>query len=207
MKLLVAEDDVLFQRVLVQMLPAEFEITLACNGDEAWETLQRPDAPQLAILDWVMPGLNGPEICRKVRDCERLKSMYLIIVTSKNSEADIVSGLRAGADDYITKPPVPAELRARVRVGERVLRLQQAVAAQSMIGGRWLAEESLAREPRRQNRRGTAETNGEVVPSPARFLSPESHAEIELYPVSCGDATILRNGMGLHSLENVHLKR
>jgi DNA-binding response OmpR family regulator len=205
MKLLVAEDDVLFQRVLAQILPEEFEVTLACNGNEAWEILQQPDAPQLAILDWVMPGLNGPEICRKVRAREELKSMYLIIVTSKNSEADIVSGLRAGADDYITKPPVPAELRARVRVGERVLRLQQAVAAQSMSGRRWLTEESLGREQQRQKRRKTIETNREAERSPSRFISPAPHAEIELYPVACGEETILRDG--LHSLEDVHLKR
>jgi DNA-binding response OmpR family regulator len=130
MQLLIAEDDVLFQRMLVQVLSPDYEIVLASNGDEAWEIVQGPDAPRLAILDWVMPGLSGPEICRRIRACDHLKSMYLLLITSKNSEADIVAGLRAGADDYITKPPIAAELRARVRVGERVLTLQDAVAVE-----------------------------------------------------------------------------
>ncbi len=145
MKVLVAEDDVLFQRLLAQLLGPDYEIVLACTGSEAWEILQRPDAPRLAILDWVMPGLTGPEICRKVRANERLRSMYLLIVTSKNSEADIVAGLRAGADDYITKPPIAAELRARIRVGERVLSLQRAVEAQALSTQSVFAGDALRR--------------------------------------------------------------
>jgi len=148
MKLLIAEDDVLFQRVLAQTLAPRYEIVLARTGSEAWEILQRPDAPKLAVLDWVMPGLTGPEICRKVRADERLRSMYLIIVTSKNNEADIVAGLRAGADDYITKPPVNAELLARIRVGERVLHLQQAVEAQNAASHSAFAGDALIRNSR-----------------------------------------------------------
>jgi len=135
MKILIAEDDDFFQKVLEQVLGPGHEIVVAHDGNEAWEILQKPDAPRLAILDWVMPGLSGPQVCRRVRGCAALSSMYLIILTSKNSEADIVSGLRAGADDYITKPPLPAELQARVRVGERVLELQAAVEAHS-VGAR-----------------------------------------------------------------------
>ena len=108
--------------------------------------LQRPDAPRLAILDWVMPGLNGPEVCRKVRACSALSSLYLIILTAKNSEADIVSGLRAGADDYITKPPLAAGLRARVRVGQRVLELQDAVNAQALVRGQYSKPERTLRD-------------------------------------------------------------
>ena len=136
MKLLIAEDDEFFQRVLQQILGLDHEITVAPNGDEAWAALQGPDAPRLAILDWVMPGLSGPQVCRKVRACPALASMYLIILTAKNNEADIVSGLRAGADDYITKPPLAAELRARVRVGERVVELQAALEQQSCTSHR-----------------------------------------------------------------------
>jgi DNA-binding response OmpR family regulator len=153
MKLLVAEDDVFFQRLLAELLGPEHEIVLACTGDEAWEILQRPDAPQLAILDWVMPGLTGPEICRKVRADERLHSMYLLILTSKNSEADIVAGLRAGADDYITKPPIAAELRARVRVGERVLSLQRAVETQALSNPPVFAGSALRRTSRAEGRK------------------------------------------------------
>ena len=143
MRLLIAEDDVFFQKLLQQILLPDHEVVVAYDGNEAWEKLQSPDAPQLAILDWVMPGLSGPQVCRRVRACAALSSMYLIILTAKNNEADIVSGLRAGADDYITKPPIPAELRARVRVGERILALQDAVEAQSLLATQALRGENL----------------------------------------------------------------
>jgi CheY-like chemotaxis protein len=143
MRLLIAEDDVFFQKLLQQILLPNHEIVVAYDGNEAWEKLQSPDAPQLAILDWVMPGLSGPQVCRRVRACAALSSMYLIILTAKNNEADIVSGLRAGADDYITKPPIPAELRARVKVGERILALQDAVEAQSLLANQALRGENL----------------------------------------------------------------
>jgi phosphoserine phosphatase RsbU/P len=131
MRLLIAEDDMLFVKVLGQVLAPEHEVIVTRNGNEAWSVLQSPDAPRLAILDWVMPGLSGPEICRKVRACAPLASMYLMLLTAKNNATDIVSGLKAGADDYITKPPVPEELRARLAIGERVLGLQDAVRTQS----------------------------------------------------------------------------
>jgi phosphoserine phosphatase RsbU/P len=145
MRLLIAEDDVLFQKLLQQILAPDHEVIVARDGNEAWEKLRCPDAPALAILDWVMPGLSGPQVCRKVRACSTLSSKYLIILTTKNSEADIVAGLRSGADDYITKPPVPAELRARVRVGERILALQQSVEAQSMLANQASGRENLLR--------------------------------------------------------------
>jgi DNA-binding response OmpR family regulator len=147
MKLLIAEDDDFFQKILQQVLGTDHEIITAKNGDEAWAVLQGSDAPQLAILDWVMPGLSGPQVCRNVRACPALSSMYLIILTAKNDEADIVSGLRAGADDYITKPPLPAELRARVRVGERVLELQAALEAQSARAQRGLGPANCGSDP------------------------------------------------------------
>lgn len=131
MKILVAEDNGLFQKVLQQVLGHDYELVMANDGNQAWEELQLSDAPRFAILDWIMPGLTGPQICRKVRACATLSSMYLIILTAKNSESDIVAGLRSGADDYLTKPPVPAELRARVKVGERILALQEALQIQS----------------------------------------------------------------------------
>lgn len=124
MKVLVAEDDVFFRRLLEGILASDYEIVLAQDGVEAWAALQPADAPRLAILDWVMPGMSGPQVCRKVRQSPSLSSMYLMILTAKNSSPDVVSGLRAGADDYVTKPFEPEELRARVRVGERILRLQ-----------------------------------------------------------------------------------
>lgn len=118
MKVLVAEDDVFFRRLLEGILAPNYEIVLAPDGTEAWSALQRADAPRLAVLDWVMPGMSGPQVCRKVRQSPALSSMYLMILTAKNSSPDVVSGLRAGADDYVTKPFEPEELRARVKVGD-----------------------------------------------------------------------------------------
>lgn len=126
-KLLIADDDVFFQNLIESLLAPDYDLVIVQDGMEAWHEMQRPGAPRLAILDWVMPGFSGPQICRKVRASENLSSTYLILLTARNNEGDIVSGLRAGADDYITKPPLPAELRARIKMGERVLALQDAV--------------------------------------------------------------------------------
>jgi sigma-B regulation protein RsbU (phosphoserine phosphatase) len=141
MKLLIAEDDVLFRRLLQQTLAPYHDVITTQDGSEAWAILQQPDAPQLAILDWVMPGMSGPQVCRRVRQLARLNSMYLIILTAKNTVADVVSGLRAGADDYVTKPFRPEELRARVDLGERIMGLKHSIAERSGE-----ANESLARE-------------------------------------------------------------
>jgi DNA-binding response OmpR family regulator len=129
-RLLVAEDDAFFRKMLQQVLASEYDLELVENGDAAWQALQGEMAPKLAILDWVMPGWTGPQICRKVRADARLRNTYLVLLTAKNSIADIVAGLRAGADDYVTKPFDPEELRARIRVGQRLMRLQCAVDAQ-----------------------------------------------------------------------------
>jgi DNA-binding response OmpR family regulator len=130
MKLLIAEDDAFFRKLLEQMLAADYELVLAENGEKAWAELQKKDAPRLAILDWVMPGMTGPQVCREVRQSPRLSSMYLIILTAKNSVADVASGLRAGADDYVTKPFEPHVLRARVKMGERIASLQELLNTQ-----------------------------------------------------------------------------
>lgn len=130
MKLLIAEDDVFFRKLLQKVLSQDHECVAVEDGNEAWAALQQSGAPRLAILDWVMPGVSGPDLCRRIRQTKALSSMYLILLTAKNSGADIVAGLRAGADDYVTKPFVPEELRARVKVGENILSLQDALAAQ-----------------------------------------------------------------------------
>jgi sigma-B regulation protein RsbU (phosphoserine phosphatase) len=126
MRLLIAEDNSFFVNMLRRFLSPEYEIITANDGAEAWNLLQGSDAPRLALVDWVMPGFSGPELCRKVRACPRLSSMYLILFTARNSVADVVSGFRAGADDYITKPFQPEELLVRVKLGKFVLDLQAA---------------------------------------------------------------------------------
>jgi DNA-binding response OmpR family regulator len=146
MKLLIAEDDIFFRRLLKQTLAPDYDVILAQDGNEAWATLQQPDAPRLAILDWVMPGLSGPQVCRRVRQCSHLDSMYLVILTAKNSIADVVSGLRAGADDYVTKPFSPEELRARVKIGERILDLKDSLAERSIEADEASERETLLQQ-------------------------------------------------------------
>ena len=98
------------------------------DGAQAWDHLRVATAPTLAILDWMMPQMDGPEVCRRVRAELPLANMYLLLVTARESRGDVIAGLDAGADDYIIKPFDPDELRARVAVGVRVLGLQQKLA-------------------------------------------------------------------------------
>ena len=129
MKILIAEDDAVTRRLLEASLSRwGYEVVVAADGGEAWERLQAPDPPQLIILDWCMPQIEGVQVCRQARQRPSLRSAYFILLTSRGAKMDIVRGLEAGADDYITKPFHPDELRARVQVGCRVLRLQQALA-------------------------------------------------------------------------------
>lgn len=129
MKVLIAEDDPVSRRLLqAALVKWGYEVTVTGNGKEAWEALQTPDAPSLLVLDWLMPEMDGVEVCREARKTEVLKSSYIILLTSRGSKEDIVQGLEAGADDYVTKPFDHGELRARVQVGSRVVRLQSALA-------------------------------------------------------------------------------
>jgi phosphoserine phosphatase RsbU/P len=130
MRVLIAEDDALSRRVLEDTITkAGYELVVTTDGREAWEALQREDAPPLAILDWMMPGMDGVQICRKVRESAAPVPTYLILVTTRERKEDIVAGLDAGANDYVTKPFDRAELLARVGVGVRVVELQQSLAA------------------------------------------------------------------------------
>ncbi|MCZ6917977.1 MAG: response regulator transcription factor [Gemmatimonadetes bacterium] len=126
MRVLIAEDDAVSSKLL-QTLLAEwnYEVIVTENGEDAWEVLKQDDGPSLAILDWLMPGLDGPQVCRKVRGNQLNRMMYLILLTRLGKKDYIVKGLEAGADDYLAKPFHPAELRARVQSGERVVRLER----------------------------------------------------------------------------------
>jgi DNA-binding response OmpR family regulator len=130
MQILIADDDRLSAQVLARTLtPDKFEVTTACDGMEALEILRRPNAPSLAILDWMMPKLDGPDVCRLVRSDASGARRYLILLTSRDAREDVVAGLEAGADDYLVKPCHQGELLARVSVGARVLALQEGLAA------------------------------------------------------------------------------
>ncbi|MGH9319172.1 MAG: response regulator [Vicinamibacteria bacterium] len=128
MRVLIAEDETTSRRLLESSLARfGYEVVAVANGDAAWEMLLGDDPPRLAILDWMMPGKDGLDICRQLRS-EGRPYVYLLLVTTKNRTEDIVSGLSAGADDYLTKPYDPQELRCRIKTGERFLRLERALA-------------------------------------------------------------------------------
>jgi sigma-B regulation protein RsbU (phosphoserine phosphatase) len=128
-RILIAEDDRISRRMLKNILVDwGFDVVAACDGLEAWQILQSKDAPRLAILDWLMPGMDGLEICRQARALAKHDPLYLILLTVKTKREDIVTGLRSGADDYMTKPFDLAELEARLQVAKRILDLQSDLA-------------------------------------------------------------------------------
>ena len=129
MKILVAEDQSVSRHILAANLRKwGYQVTAVEDGTQAWEALQAEDAPQLVILDWLMPGMDGIEICRQIRRSPQTRPNYLILLTARRGQEDKIRGLQSGADDYITKPFNREELRARVQVGIRVLELQGALA-------------------------------------------------------------------------------
>lgn len=129
MKILVAEDQVVSRHLLAASLRKwGYDVIAVENGNRAWEALQANDAPPLALLDWLMPGMDGIEICRQIRKNSQTRPTYLILLTARRGQEDKIHGLQSGADDYITKPFDHEELRARVQVGFRVLELQGALA-------------------------------------------------------------------------------
>lgn len=130
MRVLIAEDDVDSFELLATLLNSfGYEIVGVDNGEDALAILQRPDRPMLAILDWMMPGMSGVDVCRQLRAQEIDNPTYVILLTSLKSESDIVEGLEAGADDYITKPFDFYELNARIGVGQRVVDLQASLSS------------------------------------------------------------------------------
>jgi two-component system, cell cycle response regulator len=131
MRALVADDDRITTAILVRALNSwGIETTVAHDGDEAWASLNAGPAPQILIADWMMPGLDGIELCRRIREHATLATTYVMLLTAKSARVDLVAGLDAGADDYMTKPIDTEELRARVQVGVRVATLQRRLAEQ-----------------------------------------------------------------------------
>ncbi len=129
MKVLIAEDDGVSRHLLeVALQRRGYKVVSCVDGLEALAALQRDDAPQLAILDWMMPGMEGLEVCRRIREEESSRPIYIVMLTAKGRREDIVAGLEAGADDYVTKPFDEQELIARLRVGARIVELQSSLA-------------------------------------------------------------------------------
>jgi DNA-binding response OmpR family regulator len=172
-KVLIAEDEPLFRKLLSQLLSFEFELTVTEDGTAALAGLREEDGPVLAILDWVMPGMTGIEVCRELRASRRTAGIYVILLTSRNSSADIVAGLRAGADDYVTKPVQAEELRARVQLGCRIIGLRQALKVEVGALAVALAREKLLLKrlalipegaQRRESRKGIASVGLKLRP-------------------------------------------
>ena len=139
MRVLIAEDDPVSRRILERLLRKwGYEVLVTTNGDEARVALQSAETPDVALLDIMMPKMDGLEICRRLRALNR--RTYVILVTAKHGAREIVKGIEAGADDYLTKPYDPDELRARVLVGVRIVDLQTALAGRVAELERALAE-------------------------------------------------------------------
>jgi two-component system cell cycle response regulator len=125
MKILIADDDPVSSRLLDRLLVKwGYEVIAAHDGSEAWEVMQAENAPRVALLDWIMPGIDGLEICRRVRARSSQPYVYIMLLTANDKVGNLVEGLESGADDYLTKPFHPQELRARLRVGLRMLDLE-----------------------------------------------------------------------------------
>ena len=126
MRVLVAEDEAVSRRLLqAQLAKWGYEAVLAADGEEAWTVVREHEEIGLCLLDWMMPRLNGPDFCRRVKRRLSDRPFYLLLCTARKATADIVEGLSAGADDYLTKPICAGELQARVRAGARTLALEQ----------------------------------------------------------------------------------
>lgn len=170
MQILIAEDDPVSRRLLeITLKKWGYDVVAATDGDQAWKVLQQEDPPRLAILDWMMPGLSGPEVCRQVRARAQEPYIYILLLTAKNQKEDLIEGMEAGADDYITKPFDSQELNVRLRAGRRILELQaELVAAREALREQatrdpltWLWNRSsimeiLARELAKAEREGSA---------------------------------------------------
>ena len=126
LRVLVADDNPVFRSMLRSMLGKwGYQAVEASDGIAACSLLESGDAPRLAILDWMMPGLDGVEVCRRVRAAAQEPYIYILLLTARTESEDLVKGMDAGADDYLTKPFHPQELRVRLRAGSRILELQR----------------------------------------------------------------------------------
>lgn len=131
MQILIADDDPAALLLLEDTIRdwGDHDVLTVRDGTEAWNVLRRPNPPAFAILDWMMPGIDGVEICRRARMLPRLQGLYLILITGREGREPLLTGLRAGANDYLTKPFDPAELEARFRVATLVVQLQTQLTA------------------------------------------------------------------------------
>lgn len=128
MKVLIADDDALSRKILEDCLSEwGYDILMAHNGNEAWDILEKIDRPNMAVLDWMMPGMDGVEICRNLRQLKLPNYVYVILLTARSKREDVISGLESGADDYIIKPFNREELKSRLKIGQRIIELEHRI--------------------------------------------------------------------------------
>jgi two-component system, cell cycle response regulator len=127
-KILIVEDEPVSRRLLeVTLRKWNYDVVATLDGRQAWEFLQGPEAPNLVISDWVMPDMDGLELCKRIRESERPGYTYLILLTSKGRKEELIMGLEAGADDYLIKPFDHEELKIRIKIGERIIDLERRI--------------------------------------------------------------------------------
>lgn len=170
MKILIADDEPVSRRILQALLAKwGYDVVSVEDGDAAWESLKSSEAPRMALLDWMMPGQNGVDVCRALRKARPEPYTYLLLLTAKDAKESVVEGLESGADDYLTKPFNPRELKARIRVGLRLLELEDNLvqareamrfkATHDTLTGVWnrgAILETLERETWRSHREGSS---------------------------------------------------
>jgi CheY-like chemotaxis protein len=136
MRVLIADDDRVSRRLLERKLASwDYGVVSCTNGAEAWKELHTRNAPNLAILNWMMPGIDGVDLCREVRKQKRQAYIYMILLTARDRKKDIIEGIGAGADDYVTKPFNPNELKVRLRAGRRILEMQTKLVQREKLRG------------------------------------------------------------------------
>jgi two-component system chemotaxis response regulator CheY len=137
MKIMIVDDEPISRRILKNFLiECGYEVLSASDGIEALEIIRSPDAPRLVISDWMMPNMNGVELCEKVRGMENKQYIYFILLTTRAEKGDIIKGLESGADDFIVKPFDREELKCRVKIGERIINLERAYWGRHLSGKR-----------------------------------------------------------------------
>jgi len=130
MEILIAEDDPVSRRVLEKtLIKWGYNVLVTEDGDQAWDTLKDGNGPSFAVLDWMMPGIDGTEVCRRIRNLKQKSYTYVILLTAKDKQSDIIKGLEAGADDYVVKPFDSDELKSRLQVGKRIINLEENLAS------------------------------------------------------------------------------